>query len=177
MNSLGNLRPVRATLGASCLVALCLPLWSRQAPWTFASSARKAAAPLRTRKPFRQPSAVALYGRYVEGLTLRNLKVDSAEPDGGPTVMLDDAARLEMTGFDSTNIPPHQHMLLFKNVAGALLYGNRASVAVECFSASSVPRAPILRYTETISTSRGTQFSSLAKSLEERCCSDGVSSH
>ncbi|HVP49564.1 MAG TPA: glycosyl hydrolase family 28-related protein [Bryobacteraceae bacterium] len=73
--------------------------------------------------------ALALYGRHVDGLTLRNVKVHSEEPDGRPAVILDDVARLEITGFDSTSIPPHQPILLFENVAGALLYGNRAPEA------------------------------------------------
>ncbi|MBZ5595241.1 MAG: hypothetical protein LAP39_23600 [Acidobacteriia bacterium] len=78
---------------------------------------------------FGELPALALYGRHVDGLMLRNFNVHSEEPDGRPAVILDDVARLEVTGFDSTNIPPHQPILLFQNVVGALLYGNRAPSA------------------------------------------------
>jgi hypothetical protein len=53
--------------------------------------------------------------------------VHSDEPDGRPAVILDDVTRLQITGFDSTNIPPHQPLLILQNVVGAMLYGNRAS--------------------------------------------------
>ena len=82
---------------------------------------------------FGELPALALYGRHVNGLTLRNFKVHAAQPDGRPAVVLEDVARLEMSGFDSTNVPPHQPMLLFRNVAGALLQGNRLSSAADIF--------------------------------------------
>jgi len=78
---------------------------------------------------FGELPALALYGRHVDGLTLRNFKVHSEEPDGRPVVILDDVGRLEISGFESTNSPPHQPLLLFQNVVGALLYGNRAPAA------------------------------------------------
>jgi hypothetical protein len=77
--------------------------------------------------------AFALYSRHVDGLTLRNFKVHAAEPDGRPALILDDVTRLEISGFDSTSAPPHQPMLLFQNVTGALLYGNRSSAAADIF--------------------------------------------
>jgi hypothetical protein len=76
---------------------------------------------------FGELPAMALYGRHVDGLTLRNFNVHSDEPDGRPAVILDDVTRLQITGFDSTNIPPHQPLLILQNVVGAMLYGNRAS--------------------------------------------------
>ena len=82
---------------------------------------------------FGELPALAFYGRHVDGLTLRNFKVQSAEPDGRPAVILDDVARFELSGFESMNVPPHQPMVLFQNVAGALLYGNRAPLAAEIF--------------------------------------------
>ena len=84
---------------------------------------------------FGELPALALYARHVDGLTLRNIKVHAGEPDGRPAIILDDVAALEMSGFDSTNIPPHQPMLLFRNVAGALLYGNRAAPGSDVFLA------------------------------------------
>ncbi len=78
--------------------------------------------------------AMALYGRHVDGLTLRNLKVHAAQPDGRPALVLDDVANLELAGFDSSNVPPHQPMLLFQNVAGALLSGNRLASRGGCLS-------------------------------------------
>jgi polygalacturonase len=82
---------------------------------------------------FGELPALALYSRHVDGLTLRNVKVHAAEPDGRPAIVLDDVTRLEISAFDSTNAPPHQPMLLFQNVAGALLYGNRLSSAADVF--------------------------------------------
>src|SRR5437867_4258136 len=78
---------------------------------------------------FGELPAMALYSRPVDRLTLRNLKIHASEPDGRPALILDDVTRLEISGFDSTNAPPHQPVLLFQNVAGALLYGNRFSSA------------------------------------------------
>jgi len=49
------------------------------------------------------------------------------------SMVLDDVTHLEISAFDSTNVPPHQPMLLFQNVAGALLYGNRVSPAADLF--------------------------------------------
>jgi len=82
---------------------------------------------------FGELPALALYGRHVDGLTLRNVKVHAAEPDGRPAFVLDDVTHLEISAFDSTNVPPHQPMLLFQNVAGALLSGNRLSSAADVF--------------------------------------------
>jgi len=82
---------------------------------------------------FGELPALALYSRHVDGLTLRNVKVHAAEPDGRPAMVLDDVSRLEISAFDSTNSPPHQPSLLFQNVAGALLYGNRVSSATDVF--------------------------------------------
>jgi polygalacturonase len=82
---------------------------------------------------FGELPAMALYSRHVDGLTLRNIKIHAAEPDGRPAIIMDDVTRLEISGFDSTYAPPHQPMLLFQNVAGALLYGNRSSAAADIF--------------------------------------------
>ena len=82
---------------------------------------------------FGELPAVALCGRHVDGITLRNLKVHTAQPDGRPAVMLDDVSRVEISGFDSTNVPLHQPLLLFRNVTGALLNGNRVSSPAEVF--------------------------------------------
>lgn len=77
--------------------------------------------------------ALALYSKHVDGLTLRNIKVHASEPDGRPAMVFDDVTQLEISAFDSTNVPPHQPMLLFQNVAGALLYGTRLSSAADVF--------------------------------------------
>ena len=77
--------------------------------------------------------SMAVYARHVDGLTLRNIKVHAGEPDGRPEVILDAVTAAEISGFDSTNIPPHQPLLLFRNVAGALLSGNRAPRTSDVF--------------------------------------------
>jgi len=82
---------------------------------------------------FGELPALALYARHADGITLRNLKVHAAEPDGRPAVVLDDVGRLDISGFDSTNVPPHQPLLLFRNVAGALIDGSRVSSPAETF--------------------------------------------
>jgi hypothetical protein len=82
---------------------------------------------------FGELPALALYARHVDGLALRDINVHSEEPDGRPAFVLEDVARLQLTGFDSTNIPPHQPILLFQNVSGALLYGNRVSGTADLF--------------------------------------------
>jgi len=48
-------------------------------------------------------------------------------------VVLDDVGRVDISGFDSTNAPAHQPMLLFRNVIGALLNGSRISSPAEVF--------------------------------------------
>ncbi|MBV8821005.1 MAG: hypothetical protein JO022_21785, partial [Acidobacteriaceae bacterium] len=73
---------------------------------------------------FGELPALALFTRHVDGLTVRNLKVHSGQPDPRPGLIADDVTRLQITGFESTNIPEQQPLLLFRNVAGALLNGN-----------------------------------------------------
>lgn len=90
---------------------------------------------------FGELPALALYARHVNGLTLRDVGVHAEEPDGRPAIVLDDVARLQLTGFDSTNLPPHQPLLLFQNVAGALLFGNRASMAADAFLGLAGPKS------------------------------------
>ena len=82
---------------------------------------------------FGELPALGLYSRHVDGLTIRSLKVHSAQPDARPAVALDDVSRVELSGFESTNAPPGEPQLLFRNVAGALLYGNRLSSPVDVF--------------------------------------------
>ena len=77
--------------------------------------------------------ALAVYARHVDGLTLRNIKVHAGQPDGRPGIILDDVTAAEISAFDSTNIPPHQPLILFRNVAGALLSGNRTTAATDVF--------------------------------------------
>lgn len=82
---------------------------------------------------FGELPALGIYGKHVDGLTLRNVKIHAAQPDGRPAIVLDDVARLEISGFDSTNVPPHQPMLVFQDVAGALVWGNRLGAAADAF--------------------------------------------
>jgi hypothetical protein len=82
---------------------------------------------------FGELPALGVYSRHVDGLTIRNLKVHSAQPDARPSVVLDDVSRVEFSGFESANIPPGEPQLLFRNVAGALLYGNRLSSPIDAF--------------------------------------------
>lgn len=82
---------------------------------------------------FGELPAVGLYTRHVDGLTLRNLKVHAAQPDARPAMIADDVSRLELSGFESSNIPEQEPILLFRNVAGALLYGNLLSSPANVF--------------------------------------------
>ena len=82
---------------------------------------------------FGELPALALFARHVDGLTLRNLKVHSTQPDARPSFIADDVTRLELSGFDSTNIPEQGPILLFRNVVSALLYGNQLSAPVNLF--------------------------------------------
>jgi hypothetical protein len=77
--------------------------------------------------------ALAVYARHVDGLTLRNIKVHTGEPDGRPGIVLDDVTAAEISAFDSTDVPPHQPLVLLRNVVGALLSGNRAPTASDVF--------------------------------------------
>ncbi|MEO7145584.1 MAG: glycosyl hydrolase family 28-related protein [Bryobacteraceae bacterium] len=79
--------------------------------------------------------AFGFYARHVDGLTLKDLKVHAASPDGRSAVVLDDVARVELSGFDSTNVPAAQPLLLFRNVVGAFLFGNRLSSPAAIFLA------------------------------------------
>ena len=76
---------------------------------------------------------LAVYARHVDGLRLSNIKVQAGQPDGRPGIVLDEVTAAEISAFDSTNIPPHQPLVLFRNVAGALLSGNRAPAATDVF--------------------------------------------
>jgi len=77
--------------------------------------------------------AVGLYGRHVEGLALRNVKIRLAKLDERPALALDDVRRLEISGFDSSMPPPRGPVLLFRDVVGALLSGNRLSSPAALF--------------------------------------------
>jgi hypothetical protein len=82
---------------------------------------------------FGELPALGLYTRHVDGLTLKNVKIRAEHPDQRPALIFDDAQRLELSGFDSRNIPSQQPVVLFRNVAGALLSGNRLSSMAEIF--------------------------------------------
>jgi hypothetical protein len=82
---------------------------------------------------FGELPALGLYSRHVDGLTLRNIRIRATQQDERPALVFDDVARLELSGFDSTNVPARQPVVLFRNVAGALLVGNRLSMAAEMF--------------------------------------------
>jgi hypothetical protein len=82
---------------------------------------------------FGELPALGVFARHVDGLTLRNIKIRSLQPDPRPTFIADDVARLELSGFDSTNIPQQEPLLLFRNVVSALLYGNQLSAPVNVF--------------------------------------------
>jgi hypothetical protein len=82
---------------------------------------------------FGELPALGLFMRHVDGLTLRNLKVHAAQLDARPAVIADDVTRLELSGFVSSNIPEQEPILLFRNVAGALLYGNLLSSPANVF--------------------------------------------
>jgi polygalacturonase len=84
---------------------------------------------------FGELPALGLYTRHVDGLTLRDIKVHAVQPDARPAMIFDDVAGLELSGFDSSAVPAQQPLVLFRNVAGALLYGNRLSAPAETFLA------------------------------------------
>jgi polygalacturonase len=82
---------------------------------------------------FGELPALALFARHVDGLTVRNFKIHSVQPDARPSFIADDVTRLELSGFDSTNIPEQEPILLFRNVVSALLYGNQLSAPANVF--------------------------------------------
>jgi len=82
---------------------------------------------------FGELPALGIYSRHVDGLTLRDIKIHSAQPDSRPALIFDDVARLELSGFESTNTPPQQPLMLFRNVVGALVYGNRLAGPAETY--------------------------------------------
>jgi hypothetical protein len=82
---------------------------------------------------FGELPSLGLYSRHVDGLTLKSVKIRAEQPDQRPALIFDDVARLELSGFDSRNIPSQQPVVLFRNVAGALLFGNRLSSMAEMF--------------------------------------------
>jgi hypothetical protein len=55
------------------------------------------------------------------------------QPDERPALVFDDVARLELSGFDSSPAPAREAVVLLRNVAGALLSGNRLSSPAEFF--------------------------------------------
>ena len=61
------------------------------------------------------------------------MKVHATQPDPRPSFIADDVTRLELSGFDSTNIPEQEPILLFRNVVSALLYGNRLAAPANLF--------------------------------------------
>jgi polygalacturonase len=82
---------------------------------------------------FGELPSIGVFARHVDGLTLRNIKVHAMQPDARPSLIADDVTRLEISGFDSTNIPQQEPILLFRNVVSALLYGNRLSAPANLF--------------------------------------------
>jgi polygalacturonase len=82
---------------------------------------------------FGELPSIGVFARHVDGLTLRNIKVHAMQPDARPSFIADDVTRLELSGFDSTNIPEQGPILLFRNVVSALLYGNQLSAPVNLF--------------------------------------------
>lgn len=73
---------------------------------------------------FGELPALGLYIKHVDGLTLRNDRVQATQPDARPALIADDVTRLEISGFTSSNIPEQEPILVFRDVAGALVYGN-----------------------------------------------------
>src|ERR1700722_6655889 len=82
---------------------------------------------------FGELPSIGVFARHVDGLTLRNIKVHAMQRDGRPSFIADDVTRLELSGFDSANIPEQGPILLFRNVVSALLYGNQLSAPVNLF--------------------------------------------
>jgi hypothetical protein len=82
---------------------------------------------------FGELPSIGVFARHVDGLTLRNIKVHAMQPDGRPSFIADDVTRLELSGFESANIPEREPILLFRNVVSALLYGNQLSAPVNLF--------------------------------------------
>jgi hypothetical protein len=76
--------------------------------------------------------ASGLYSRHVDGLTLKNVKLRVAQPDERAALFFDDVRRLELSGFDSF-APSREAVALFRNVVGALLFGNRLSTPAPVF--------------------------------------------
>lgn len=79
--------------------------------------------------------AIGLYGRYVEGLTIKGLSIHSRRPDARPAMILEEAGNLDISGFSSTVNSPAGPVILFRNVAGALLSGIQLSFDTQVFLA------------------------------------------
>jgi hypothetical protein len=82
---------------------------------------------------FGELPALGLFALHVDGLTLRNIKIRSLQPDPRSTIVADDVTRLEISGLDSANTPEQEPVLLFRNVVSALLFGNQLSAPANVY--------------------------------------------
>jgi len=80
--------------------------------------------------------AVALYARGAEGFSIRSLTLSSNAADGRPAIVLDEVTQLTLSELQTSFSPQGQSLLAFRNVAGALLYGNRWSSSASFLSLS-----------------------------------------
>ena len=85
--------------------------------------------------------ALGLYGRHVEGLTLRNIEVRSEQPDARPAIVLDDVSDLDLDGFRPARPRGESPVLWLNNVAGALVRGARAPEGNALFLRVTGPRS------------------------------------
>ena len=65
--------------------------------------------------------AYGLYGRNVRGLTLDNVRFDTATPDLRPALVLDRAEQISLRGFEAAGNPAADSLLRFTNVKSAFL--------------------------------------------------------
>lgn len=84
--------------------------------------------------------AWGFYGRHVEGLTLRNVRVHWQQPDARPALIFDDVAGLELDGF-KTDTPVGGPVVWLNQVRGALIRGGLAEKLVRTTKSKAVKLA------------------------------------
>ncbi len=77
--------------------------------------------------------AYGLYCRHINGLTLRNVRLDWEKPDLRPALVADDVSDFELDGFKTNTVMGAQPVLWFHQVRGALLRGSRLGAHAEKF--------------------------------------------
>jgi hypothetical protein len=92
---------------------------------------REAAAGYPEADMFGALPAYGLYCRHVEGLSLRNIRLNWHEADLRSAIVVDDASQLAIDGFESDSVSGTQPVIWFNRVRGALIQGSRLGAHAE----------------------------------------------